>query len=139
MLNATRRRAYSQDQIKNLSRHAVGSKRERKPQRACIYYSTARNKKKGAYTMSANEMTSKIRELKELQALIEEAEAEAEAIREQIKKAMGESEELRAGEYKVTYKTVKSSRFDSKSLKADLPEIAARYTVPTEYRRFAIA
>lgn len=52
---------------------------------------------------------------------------------------MGDSEELRVGEYKVTYKTVKSSRFDSKSLKAELPEIAERYTVATEYRRFAIA
>lgn len=30
------------------------------------YYSIARNEKKGAYTMSTNEMTSKIRELKEL-------------------------------------------------------------------------
>lgn len=89
--------------------------------------------------MSINEITSKIKELKSLQALIEEAEAEAEALKDQIKKEMGESEELRAGEYKVTYKTVKSSRFDSKSLKAELPEIAERYTVSTEYRRFAIA
>lgn len=89
--------------------------------------------------MSINEMTSKVRELKELQALIEEAEAEAEEIKDQIKKAMGESEELRAGEYKVTYKTVKSSRLDSKNLKTDLSEIAVRYTVTMEYRRFAIA
>lgn len=89
--------------------------------------------------MSINEITAKIKELKSLQALIEEAEAEAEALKDQIKKEMGESEELRAGEYKVTYKTVKSSRFDSKSLKAELPEIAERYTVSTEYRRFAIA
>ncbi len=89
--------------------------------------------------MSINEMTSKVRELKEIQALIEEAEAEAEEIKDQIKKAMGESEELRAGEYKVTYKTVKSSRLDSKNLKTDLSEIAVRYTVTMEYRRFAIA
>lgn len=89
--------------------------------------------------MSINEMTAKIKELKSLQALIEEAEAEADALKDQIKEAMGDSEELRVGEYKVTYKTVKSSRFDSKSLKAELPEIAERYTVATEYRRFAIA
>lgn len=89
--------------------------------------------------MGINEITSKIRELKELRALIEEAEAEAEAIKDQIKNAMGDSEELRAGEYKVTYKAVKTSHFDSKSLKAELPEIAERYTVTTEYRRFAIA
>lgn len=89
--------------------------------------------------MSINEMTAKIKELKSLQALIEEAEAEADALKDQIKEAMGDSEELRVGEYKVTYKTVKSSRFDSKSLKAELLEIAERYTVATEYRRFAIA
>lgn len=89
--------------------------------------------------MSINEVTTKIKELKSLQALIEEAEAEAEALKDQIKEAMGDSEELRAGDYKVTYKVVKSSRFDSKSLKAELPEIAERYTVETQYRRFAIA
>lgn len=87
--------------------------------------------------MSINEVTAKIKELKSLQALIEEAEAEA--LKDQIKEAMGDGEELRAGDYKVTYKIVKSSRFDSKSLKAELPEIAERYTVATEYRRFAIA
>ncbi len=52
---------------------------------------------------------------------------------------MGDSEEIRIGDYKVTYRTVKSSRLDGKSLKAELPDIAERYTVPTEYRRFAIA
>lgn len=87
MLNATRRRA-SQDQIKSLSRHAVGSKRERKPQRAYAYYSTARNEKKGAYTMSTNEMTSKIRELKELKAMAEELAAEITAIEDTIKAEM---------------------------------------------------
>ena len=89
--------------------------------------------------MNVNEMISKIKELKSLQTLIEEAEAEAEALKDQLKAAMGDSEELKAGDYKMTYKTVKSSRFDSKSLKAELPEIAARYTVATEYRRFSVA
>ena len=89
--------------------------------------------------MSVNEMISKIKELKSLQTLIEEAEAEAETLKDQLKAAMGYSEELRAGDYKMTYKTVKSSRFDSKSLKAELPEIAARYTIATEYRRFLVA
>ena len=99
-----------------------------------------KNKKRKEHDkMSTMELTTKIKELKSLQALIEEAEAEAEALKDQIKEVMGDSEELRAGEYKVTYKTVKASRFDSKSLKEELPEIAERYTVATEYRRFAIA
>ena len=89
--------------------------------------------------MSVNEMISKIKELKSLQTLIEEAEAEAEALRDQLKEAMGDSEELRAGDYKVTYKTVKSFRLESKSLKAELPKIAARYIIATEYRRLTVA
>lgn len=89
--------------------------------------------------MSTNEMTAKIKELKSLQALIEEAEAEAEALKDQIKKAMGDSEELRAGEYKVTYKKVKSSRFDTTAFKKAMPDLAQQFTKQTESRRFSIA
>ena len=49
--------------------------------------------------MSINEIESKVRELRQLQALIEEAQAEAETIKDAIKAHMGDSEELRAGEY----------------------------------------
>ena len=60
--------------------------------------------------MSANELEMKIRELRQLQQLIEEAQAEAEGIKDAIKAHMGASEELRAGEYKVTWKPVPASR-----------------------------
>lgn len=50
--------------------------------------------------MSINEIESKVRELRQLQALIDEAQAEAETIKDVIKAAMGSSEELHAGEYK---------------------------------------
>lgn len=89
--------------------------------------------------MSTQELTKKVTELKELKAMAEELTAEISAIEDELKALMGEQEEIRAGAFKVTYKWVKSARLDSKSLKAELPEIAQRYTVPTEYRRFAIA
>ena len=72
--------------------------------------------------MSTTELEMKIRELRQLQSLIEEAQAEAEGIRDAIKAHMGDSEELRAGEYKITWKSVTSSRLDSKALKAAAPE-----------------
>ena len=59
--------------------------------------------------MSISEIESKIRELRQLQALIDEATAEAEAIKDSIKAQMGDAEELRAGEYKVTWKAVTAS------------------------------
>lgn len=51
--------------------------------------------------MSINEMEVKARELRQLQALIEEAQAEAEAIKDAIKAAMGDSESVQAGEYRI--------------------------------------
>lgn len=50
--------------------------------------------------MSTHELEQKARELRQLQALIEEAQAEAEGIKDQIKAAMGDSEAVQAGEYK---------------------------------------
>ena len=89
--------------------------------------------------MSMNEIERKIRELRELQVLIEEAEPEADAIRESIKEHMGESEELRAGEYKVTWKSVTSTRLDTAELKKALPDVAERFTKHTTTRRFCVA
>lgn len=89
--------------------------------------------------MSNHELTEKIRELKSLQQLIEEAQTEAEAIKDQLKAYMGDSEELRAGEYKVTYKPVTSSRFDSAAFKKAMPELAAAFTKITTVRRFCVA
>ena len=89
--------------------------------------------------MSIQELENKVRELRQLQALIEEATAEAEAIKDAIKAQMGDSEELRAGEYKVTWKAVTSSRLDSKALKEALPEVAQLFTRTTTSRRFCVA
>lgn len=89
--------------------------------------------------MSTNELTAKIREYRELQALIDEAQAEAETIKDQLKAHMGDSEELRAGEYKITYKAVKSARIDAAALRKALPEVAEHFTRETTTRRFCVA
>lgn len=89
--------------------------------------------------MSTHELESKIRELRQLQALIEEAEAEAEGIKDAIKAHMGDSEELRAGEYRVTWKRVKSARIDAVALRTALPEVVERFTRETTVRRFCVA
>ena len=89
--------------------------------------------------MSTHELESKVRELRQLQSLIDEATAEAEAIKDAIKAAMGDSEEMRAGEYKITWKPVTSSRLDSKALRAAAPELVERFTRTTTTRRFCVA
>lgn len=47
--------------------------------------------------MSTQELEQKVRELREMQAIVEEAQAEVEALKDAIKAAMGQREELRAG------------------------------------------
>ena len=89
--------------------------------------------------MSINEMEAKARELRQLQALIEEAQAEAEALKDEIKAAMGERESVQAGEYKITWKAVTSARIDTTALKKALPDVAALFTKETTARRFLVA
>lgn len=89
--------------------------------------------------MSTHELEAKIKELRQLQALIDEAQAEAEGIKDAIKAHMGKREELRAGEYQVTWKAVKSARIDAVALRAALPEVVERFTRETTTRRFCVA
>ena len=89
--------------------------------------------------MSINEIEAKARELRQLQALIEEAQAEAEAIKDALKAAMGDSESIQAGEYRITWKAVTSSRIDTTALKKALPDVSERFTRETTIRRFCVA
>lgn len=91
--------------------------------------------------MGTHELTSKVRELKELQALIEEATAEAEAIRDEIKAHMTVqgTEEMTVDVFKVRYKTVMSSRFDSTAFKAKYSKLYNQFTKPTISMRFSLA
>lgn len=89
--------------------------------------------------MSTNEIAAKCRELRELQALIDEAQSEVDAIRDALKAAMGGAEEMRAGEYKLTWNPVKTVKLDVKALKAALPDVAARFSRESSTRRFCVA
>ena len=96
---------------------------------------------KGATTMSTIEITAKIEALKDLETLIEEAKAEAESLRDEIKAEMlnRDTEELSAGQYIVRYTTVLSNRFDSTAFKKVMPDVYKAYTKQTSSRRFTIS
>ena len=89
--------------------------------------------------MSTNEMECKARELRQLQALIDEAKAEADAIKDALKAAMGDAESVQAGEYKITWKAVTSARIDTGALRKALPDVAAAFTKESTVRRFCVA
>ena len=91
--------------------------------------------------MSTTEITNKIETLKELEALIEEAKAEAEALRDDIKAEMlkRDTEELEAGQYIVRWTSVLSQRFDTTAFKKVMPEVYKDYIKQVSSRRFSIA
>ena len=89
--------------------------------------------------MDTLELAKKVRDLRELQVLIEEAQAEAESIKDALKAHMGDCETLYIDRYKVTWKTVKSVRIDTAALKRTMPEVAERFTKITNVKRFTIA
>lgn len=91
--------------------------------------------------MSTIEMTAGIRQLKELEALIKEAQEEAEAIKDLLKAEMTAqgTQEMTVDVYTVRYKTVTSRRLDSKKLKADHADLYNAYTTETTSCRFTVA
>ena len=90
--------------------------------------------------MSKNELIAKIEALNEWEALMEEAKAEAEAIRDSIKAEMMEREveEMTVGQYIIRWTSVLSNRFDSTAFKKVLPDLYKTYTKQVSSRRFTI-
>jgi len=85
-----------------------------------------------------SELERKVRLLREVQRMIEDAQAEAEALKDDIKRIMGDSEALCVGGYKVTYKPVTAVRTDVAAFRREMPELAARFAVKSVSRRLCI-
>lgn len=83
----------------------------------------------------------KIEALQELEELITEAKAEAEALKDEIKEEMlkQNTEELVVGKHIVRWTTVLSNKFDSTAFKKALPEVYKAYTKQSVSRRFSIS
>lgn len=91
--------------------------------------------------MTAQNINSRIKELKELTRMAEEIEAEKEAIKDELKRELErrEVDEISTSEYKVRYKEVTSTRFDSASFKTKYSDLYEQFTKTTTSKRFSIA
>lgn len=91
--------------------------------------------------MSQNELVSKIQQLNEWEELMEEARAEAEALRDAIKAEMlaQNTEELTAGVYIIRWTSVLSNRFDTAAFKREHGDLYRQFTKQVSSRRFSIA
>ena len=91
--------------------------------------------------MTKAEMIAKIEALNEWEALMEEAKAEADAIRDSLKAEMmeRETEELIAGSYIIRWTSVLSNRFDTTGFKKVYGELYKAFTKQTASKRFSIS
>ena len=91
--------------------------------------------------MSTNEIATKVENLKELEAFIEEAKVEAEALRDEIKAEMlnRNTEEMSVGQYIVRWTSVLSNRFDTTGFKKMYADLYKEYTKQSASRRFTIS
>ena len=96
------------------------------------------NTQKGDRAMTIKEVQAKARELKELKRMREELDGEIGELETALKDSMGECELLIAGEYRLTYQGVSSSRFDTAAFRKAFPDIARQFTKNTVYRRFCV-
>lgn len=90
--------------------------------------------------MSINELSDRIKVLRGLRRMADELQEEMDRITDIIKSEMAsrEVEELCGSDWKVTWKLVKSRRFDSKAFKATHSELYDQYCSETATRRFTV-
>ena len=89
--------------------------------------------------MSIREIEAKAKELQELKRMREELDAEIASLEDQIKASMGDQEQVTAGAFRITWKAITSSRFDSSAFKKANPDLAAQFIKTSTVKRFSIA
>ena len=80
----------------------------------------------------------KIMELKNIERQIKALQAEADAIKDEIKSEMGNDEHREVGGFTVNYTIVINTTLDSKKLKAEMPSLWEKYSREGITRRFSI-
>ncbi len=90
--------------------------------------------------MSIDMMNAKVKELRELKRMADELAGEIEAIQDEIKTHMTESntDTLTGIDWKITWKAVTSKRLDSKALKAAMPDVVEQFTRESTSKRFGM-
>ena len=91
--------------------------------------------------MSKNDIITKIEAIRELEELIAEAQQEADALRNEIKQQMldTDTEEMECGQYMVRYQTIVRNNFNSSEFKKLMPDVYKSFIRQTTSKRFSIA
>ena len=88
--------------------------------------------------MSAKEIAAKLREYQETKALLNEVQDALSALETEIKAMMGEHEEISAEGIKAKWTRYNTSRFDSKTFKAEHGAMYEQYVKTVPAQRFQV-
>lgn len=90
--------------------------------------------------MGTMELNAKVQELKELEAMQAEINAEMDSIKDTLKAELArrETDEISVGIFKIRYKTVISKRFDSKAFKELHSDLYNTFTKESKSMRFSV-
>ena len=77
-----------------------------------------------------------LEKLDEIKGKIKELETEKSGLENTIKEALGDATAGQYGAYRVTWKTRESTRLDGKALKAEMPNVYAKYSKNSSSRMF---
>ena len=91
--------------------------------------------------MTNKEIEAKLKELKELKVMAEELKDQIAGLEDEIKQEMTaqDTDTLRAGAFKATWKPYTSNKFDSKAFKSTHSELYSQYCKAVEIKRFLVA
>lgn len=86
------------------------------------------------------ELDRQLRELRQLRRMAEELQAQITQAEDAVKAELTarDTDQIITDQYKVTWKPVTSTRLDAKALKAELPDIYARYARESVSKRFLV-
>lgn len=91
--------------------------------------------------MTNRMMDNRIKKLRAIEAQQKALEAQAEAIKSELKAELNanDEDEHNTGSFIIRWKEIISSRLDGNALKAAMPELYSQYCKPSTSRRFTIA
>lgn len=90
--------------------------------------------------MTKKELEKKVSDLQELKRMRDELEGEISAAEDEIKEYLKSEnlDEVITGPFKITYKIINGTRFDSSNFKKDHPDLSEKYTVPKPYKSLRV-
>ncbi len=89
--------------------------------------------------MTDRQLDNRMKKLQELNAKIKELTELADALKDEIKADLEEKneDEHDTGSFVIRWKMVSQKRLDNTALKADLPDVYAKYSKDSSYKQFS--